>query len=201
LVEALRALGVESYGLDGASSAPEYWPADKRHYYFRADLNGEVILPRTDLVTCLEVAEHLPPSQGERLINLLTSQSPNWICFTSAPPGASRDPSHRNEKPYSYWYQCFHKNKYHFDATLSAMMRVSLRRTGRVPFWYIRNFMMFGRPGELLPLDQHAIQTEIEFLELDRQQLECVRLVGTTSPLNHVDDARQLFQPFVAPLL
>jgi SAM-dependent methyltransferase len=54
-----------------------------------------------DMAMCLEVAEHLPPELGDRLVGLLSELSPT-VVFSAASPGQG-GAGHINEQAKEYW--------------------------------------------------------------------------------------------------
>jgi hypothetical protein len=63
-----------------------------------------------DLAYCFEVAEHLPPPLGERLVKYLCSLAP-IVVFTAASPGQGGT-GHVNEQPAEYWVSRFASDGY-----------------------------------------------------------------------------------------
>jgi len=194
LVEALRRRGLPAMGVDGAPDAPSFWPGEHRSSYIHADLAAPATrLPPTEGVCCLEVAEHLPASVAGRLVSLLLCHRPQWVVFTAAPPGASRDPSHMNEQPYYYWAALFADRGYALDAGLTCSLRVPLRRHGGVPYWYVRNLLAF-RPSDSgrWPLEEDWVALERRFLRTDRLQVLAMRQVNLADVDAHLKEAEAL---------
>lgn len=96
-----------------------------------------------DLVICLEVAEHLPESQAESLISLLTQKS-DVILFSAAIPeqGGTR---HVNEQWPEYWASLF--EKYHF-VPADAVRPLIWNHEG-VSFWFAQNTLIYIRKSSL----------------------------------------------------
>lgn len=100
-----------------------------------------------DLVTCLEVAEHLPPSASESLVSSLVEHS-NLVLFSAATPGQGGE-NHINEKPLAYWQTIFSKHGYSaFD-----IVRPVFRRDPAVEPWYKFNTLLYASDAaaSLLP--------------------------------------------------
>jgi len=109
-----------------------------------------------DVAYCIEVAEHLAPELGDRLVAFLCGLAPA-VVFTAASPGQGGD-GHVNEQPPSYWQERFASHGYLVNGPATDRL-VSQMATIRA--WYIpRNLSVFSRAwpavvgpaGELRPL-------------------------------------------------
>ncbi len=110
---------------------------------------------RYDLVTCLEVAEHLPAAAAATLVSSLVKHS-DRILFSAATRGQGGE-NHINERPLSYWQALFAKNGYRaFDA-----VRPSFRHDPQVEPWYKFNTILYVRAAAASALPQSVIQTEV----------------------------------------
>jgi 2-polyprenyl-3-methyl-5-hydroxy-6-metoxy-1,4-benzoquinol methylase len=110
---------------------------------------------RYDLVTCLEVAEHLPPSAAEPLVSSLVKHS-DRILFSAATPGQGGE-NHLNERPLSYWQRLFAAHDYiAFDA-----VRPSFRYDPQIEPWYKFNTVLYVRSAAVSSLPKSVIETEV----------------------------------------
>jgi SAM-dependent methyltransferase len=93
-----------------------------------------------DLVSCLEVAEHLPPWHGARLVRLLA----HWdtVLFSAARPGQG-GVWHLNEQPPEYWLQRFARHGLRPDPATETL-RASLPALDLAP-WYKNNVVLLTR--------------------------------------------------------
>lgn len=133
----------EVVGIDGA-----WVPLDAlqipRESFHRIDLLDPKQLDRRfDVAICLEVAEHLPESAGEKLLELLTAAS-DAILFSAAIPGQGGT-GHVNEQWPQYWTKRFNAHGYQ----LYDVVRPILFEDPVVAFWYAQNTMIFARPTAL----------------------------------------------------
>jgi hypothetical protein len=100
LVEALHSRGVDAYGLDvsdyGISKVDES-VADR----CRVASLVEPLPRRYDLITCIEVIEHIPPEETATVIANLCSATDRILLSTS--PGDYGEPTHLNVQPPEYW--------------------------------------------------------------------------------------------------
>lgn len=101
-------------------------------------------LPLTDVAYCLEVAEHVPPELGDRLVAYL-ARFPT-VLFTAAHPGQGGD-DHVNEQPREYWIERFARHGMELDPGRSGRI-VTAFRTTDAPWWLVDNAMVFvARPA------------------------------------------------------
>jgi len=96
-----------------------------------------------DLAVCLEVAEHLPPSAGPGLVELLTRAAP-VVLFSAAIPGQGGN-DHLNEQWPEYWRKEFGAWSYRFLDPI----RDRVWGDQRVEWFYRQNTMMFASEGAL----------------------------------------------------
>jgi Methyltransferase domain len=104
LVEALWDRGVEAWGRDAAAGAIARVRRDVRPFCEIASVAEA--LPRSyDLVTCIEVLEHVPEDESVVAIRHFAAAAPR-VLFSS-PPNGLADPARVNVKPPIWWLRCF----------------------------------------------------------------------------------------------
>ncbi len=115
----------------------------KSHNFITVDLSNPKLIPRSnaDLVTSIEVAEHLPDEAGRVLIKRMTESS-NFIIFSAAVPG-QRGFGHINLQWQSYWGDIFKRHK--FD--IYDIFRPILCGNKSMPFWLRQNLFLYVRQG------------------------------------------------------
>ncbi len=217
LVEALRDLGFEAWGLDGAPASESLWPRHTRRYYQLADLTrpDDIELPATDVVCSLEVAEHLPEEHAGTYVQLLAKHRPRYILFTAAPIG-QRGTGHVNCQLFSYWIGLFAGCGYQLDVPTTCYVRNEFRagcdrERVDVPKHYINNFLAFGLPPLAPRLDhprdlsldivRHELSAQRELLDFLVQRSANViefiallrRTTGESTELSAEDIARLRF--------
>jgi SAM-dependent methyltransferase len=140
----VRENGVEDVlGIDGPWVRPEELeiPAEN---FIAADLTAAPPLERAfDLVTSFEVAEHLPPTDAEAFVDLLTGLGP-LVAFSAAVPGQG-GAGHTNEQWPAYWSELFARHG--FEAVDS--LREAFWDDEEIQWWYRQNILLFGRPERL----------------------------------------------------
>ncbi len=107
LVECLRVRGIDAWGMDISEFAinmvqPEYMP------YCRVGSILDPLDSRYDLITCIEVLEHLSKDEGTLAIKNLC-QHTDTILFTSTPSDLT-EPTHQNVQQPEYWEKQFSIN-------------------------------------------------------------------------------------------
>jgi SAM-dependent methyltransferase len=100
LVEALDQRGVEAWGVDVSEYAISQVDDSVRERCSVASLT-EPLPRRYDLVTCIEVIEHLPAAEADRALGNLC-QATDRILLSST-PDAYGEPSHLNVQPPEAW--------------------------------------------------------------------------------------------------
>jgi hypothetical protein len=131
---------------------------------------------RYDLAVCLEVAEHLPESRAEGLVEDLISLAPA-VLFSAAIPGQGGT-EHINEQHLSYWTEKFLSRGY---IALDAV-RPTILGDPRVEWWYQQNIVLFV--SNQSPLVRRGIPLAKGFVHpfLYDQHRE----LGSAPPLRHV---------------
>jgi len=132
--------GIDAMGIDLA--APED-PA-----LVRADLRAPVDLRRTfDWVLCWEVAEHLPSSAADTLVEtVIRHLSPTGrVLFTAARPGQV-GPGHINLQTMDYWAEKFYAlgGLVIAEQPSLAVRKAWLKAAPKTP-WYGRNCCVYWR--------------------------------------------------------
>lgn len=104
LVEALRERGVEAWGVDVSEYAISQVHESVRDYCRLGSLAEPLPEPlprRYDLVTCIEVIEHIPATEADKAIATLCQASDRLLLSTS--PFDYSEPTHVNVQPPENW--------------------------------------------------------------------------------------------------
>lgn len=162
MVNAARKLGSEAYGVD-LINGPEHW-------FIAHDLTQPLELSRDafaaqtytsgdfwpalsfDLITCMEVAEHLPMDSHETLVDTIARHlrpKPNidatsgLLLFSAAPPG-QRGEHHVGCRPAHEWRGLFHERgiSYRDDYT-RQLSHLFGYVTGPASHWLAANLQIF----------------------------------------------------------
>lgn len=129
LVEELRKLGVEAFGVDVSEYAISQVPENIREHVWVGSITHE--LPRSyGLITCIEVLEHLDAADGDAAIANLCAHT-DLVLFSSTPDDTT-EPTHVNVQPVSYWVERFARHGFFrdevFDASVVAAHALLFRR-------------------------------------------------------------------------
>jgi SAM-dependent methyltransferase len=132
LVRSLRERGVEAWGIDISEYAISHVPEGVRAYCSLASVTDE--LERDfDLIVCIEVVEHLPPSLGRQAIENLARHTDS-VLFSSTPDDFA-EPTHVNVQPTDHWVEEFARlgffRNFEFDAAVIAPHAMHLVRAGQ----------------------------------------------------------------------
>src|SRR4051794_23205037 len=100
---------------------------------------------RADLAYCFEVAEHLPPELGDRLVAFLAASAP-VVVFTAAHPGQGGY-GHVNEQPPSYWSERFRAAGLEESRGEADELRRVFRSNGVHAPWFEQNVLVFRAAG------------------------------------------------------
>jgi len=109
------------------------------------DLTQPVVIApgECDLAYSFEVAEHLPPELGDRLVAFVTACAPT-VVFTAAPPGQGGS-GHVNEQERPYWVERFRRHGMVEHPELRDRVAAGFRDARS--FWLAANVMVFTREG------------------------------------------------------
>lgn len=132
-------LGIKDYlGVDGEYVQPDMLQIPKEHFVAH-DLACSFTLDRRfDLVVCLEVAEHLPASRADTLVQDLTSLG-SIVVFSAAIPfqGGTH---HVNEQWPDYWVSRFAALGFH----VVDCLRWQIWENEKVSWFYAQNAVLFA---------------------------------------------------------
>ena len=151
-VESLRQCGFISYGIEGSKSAINMWPKKYLDSYKLLDLRENVYsdIPKTDIVICTEVAEHLPKDKAQHLISIIVSNKPEYIYFSAATfyQDMGQNPGHINEQPFMYWLNIFHSFGYCIDVKRTHNLKVYMMNNienFQFSWWYPKNLFILKK--------------------------------------------------------
>lgn len=125
--------------------------------FFPMDLSKSFDLGRRyDLVTSLEVAEHLPPPVSGEFIASLTKHS-DRVLFSAATRGQGGE-NHINEQPLSYWQRQFAIH----DFVAFDIVRPQFRLDPAVEPWFKYNTVLYVRASTIQSLPQSVLDSKIQ---------------------------------------
>ena len=181
LVESLWDRGVEAYGIDISEFAISQVRRDMQAYCRQASI-VDPLERRYDLITCIEVLEHLLPEQTETAIANLAAAT-DTILFSSDPSDIT-ETTHFNVRPTIGWIKLF-KNAgfwpdYIFDAGFVAPHAILFRK--EVP-----------QLEDSFPLFSDRTRWKSAYVERQRQNAvlneEVAQLTAITADYEQADNA------------
>jgi hypothetical protein len=168
-VEELRRRGVDAWGVDVSEYAIGAVPDEIRPYCFVGSLVEELPegMPRRyDLVSCIEVVEHLDRADGDRVIARLCALT-DRVLFSSTPDGF-REPTHFACRPPEEWSAVFARNgfvrAFDADASFVAPWAVVYERRTLTPYQLVLEY-----DRRLSRLQDEVRQLREEVVELDKK--------------------------------
>ena len=173
MVNMARKMGTDAYGVDLISRSP-----GNEHWFLQHDLTQPLHMSigapifhvhpdavdlwrstggtgaRFDLITCLEVAEHLPPDAHETLVDTIARHlrpkptmeaDSGLLVFSAAPPGQAGE-HHVGCRPAREWRAMFHERgiSYRDDYT-RQLAHLFGYVTGPASHWLAANLQVFDR--------------------------------------------------------
>ncbi len=133
---------INVFGIEGASKAVENALVDSVR---QGDLREEISIDGSyDVVTCIEVAEHIHPIYADNLVSTIISGSKygGRIIFTAAPPG-QYGTHHINLQERKYWVEKFEQRDANYlpEESESLIARLDTRIPEKT--WPVDNIMVF----------------------------------------------------------
>jgi|JFJP01.1.fsa_nt_gi 2-polyprenyl-3-methyl-5-hydroxy-6-metoxy-1,4-benzoquinol methylase len=117
LVKKLRKVGVKAFGFDVSKYAISQVPSEIQPYCW-VGLATDDFSENYDLITCIEVVEHLPFVESMKAIENICSKT-DVILFSSS-PFDYREPTHFNVQPPEIWASQFAKYSFFRDLDFNA---------------------------------------------------------------------------------
>lgn len=146
LVYALRRLGVDARGYDLVPAGVHLHAVDLTSRDYQ--------IPRADVVTCLEVVEHLDDASGRRLVDKIATSDCDVVIFGGGIP-MQGGWKHRNEQWQSYWADQF----FAWDMLACDDLRQFLWCNDKVAPWYAQDVLVYADADTIS--DYELTQAEI----------------------------------------
>jgi SAM-dependent methyltransferase len=131
LVDKMRTRGVDAFGIDISEYAISQVRDDVKHFCRQGSI-AEPFGRRFDLITCIEVLEHMPAREAEDAVANFCAHTDDML-FSSSPLDYT-EATHINVHPVEHWARLFAAHGFHrdvdFDASFIAPWAMRLRRTG-----------------------------------------------------------------------
>jgi len=195
LVEALRDRGVEAWGVDISPYAISQVRPNIQPFCRVASLTEPIITPEGlpegrpdgrayDLVTCIEVLEHMSEKEAEQAIRNLCAAT-DTIFFSSTPSDFT-EPTHVNVRPIISWLHLFSEQGFApdvvFDASFVTQHAFLLRRRpDPLPVDTLAlfseklriqsEFQRIQTENHLVRTESHRIQTDSHRIQTENQRI------------------------------
>jgi SAM-dependent methyltransferase len=141
MIEVMRQRGVECWGIDISEHAIQNVHPDARPYCRVASVL-DPLPQKYELITCIEIVEHMPPGQGEQAVVNLCQYSDD-ILFCSS-PFDFKEATHLNVQPIEYWAEQFAAQGFYrdvdFDASAIVAWAARYRRTREPSHRVVRQY-------------------------------------------------------------
>lgn len=205
LVEHLRDEGVEAHGIDISPYAISEVRPDIQPYCWIASAT-QPLQEHYDLITCIEVAEHLNEEDGCRLIKN-ACQHTDVVLFSSTPDDFD-EPTHINVQPPYYWQAIFAEHgfypDYHFDPNFVIPHALCFRRLRKAaPDVAVFSNLNPYEPVALVRLAA-PIQTleqrgrlKLHFFNVNDNNLDFERILNSELFIIHRDIAERRFSSMI----
>jgi len=172
LVEAFRNYGVEAFGIDISEYAIKNIHPSIKPYCWVGSVT-EPFPQKYDLITCIEVLEHLAQRDSEKAIANLCDHA-NEIIFSST-PFDHKESTHFNVQPPEYWAEQFARYGFYRDkeADMSCITSWAVRfeKTKRTSIRLIREYerKFWQLRKENIDLKQSFSETQNRLTQQDKQ--------------------------------
>jgi len=141
LVSAFYAAGKKARGIERSSDVIAVLPPAILPFVQIGDFSDASSV--SDLVCCVEVAEHIPPERSCELVGKISSLAGRWVFFTAAPPGQGGR-GHINLREPHEWLDWFKAEGWVINEELTAAVRDDLGNLEKAP-WLRTNCMVLKR--------------------------------------------------------
>lgn len=144
-IEVAKKMGVEEVvGVDGSYVNRTLLKIDDKEF-IEKDLTKPFDLnTKFDLAICLEVAEHLPETSSDTLIQSIVAHT-DVVMFSAAIPGQGGQ-NHINEQWPTYWQELFQK----YDYDMIDFFRPKIWNNTKIERWYRQNMFLVVKKGHTL---------------------------------------------------
>jgi SAM-dependent methyltransferase len=180
LVQALVARGVDAWGCDISAHAVESAHPDVRHR-LRVVSATEPIEGRYDLITCIEVLEHMTLPEAQRAIDVMCAAT-DRILFSSS-PADFHESTHVNTNPTAQWAAWFAERGFYrrgdADASFLTAWAILFERGD-----LSRRTIVERYETQLAPLNLEVIEKRRALLEMHRE----VTALTTNPGVVEIDD-------------
>ena len=139
LLKHFYAAGKEVSGIELSADALKFLPPEIRSRVQIGDFSEAS--GHFDLVTCVEVAEHVPPKISAALVEHVCRLAKSAVFFTAAPPGQPGH-GHINCRPHQDWIDLFAARGWRLDSAATRAIKSEISDIKEAK-WLIENVLVF----------------------------------------------------------
>lgn len=133
----------DSYGFEGSADALEFMAPEVRPRVQTRTVDQLSVDRSYDLVSCVEVLEHVPELESDRAVEFITRSARNFVYFSAAIPGQAGI-GHINCQPSLFWILAFQRHGFALDLPRSGAL-VDRIRGMKPAHWLPQNALIFAR--------------------------------------------------------
>lgn len=193
LVETLRERGVEAWGIDISSYAISQ-VTDSIKPFCRIESITHNFEKSYDLITCIEVVEHMEKPMAELGIKNLCEHT-DRVLFSSSPNDYA-EATHFNVQPTEVWAREFARHGFYpdldFDATFIAPWAMLFTKSSKPNHQLVYDFVR--KLGLLLKENQDLRKNVIEFERKSVTNPETTLVTPTKESINQPENATESFE-------
>ncbi len=136
-------IGKNVFGLEGSEASKKLHPKEIAGNVKIHDLTQPYAKNTTfDLVTCMEVLEHIPRQYADIACQTICNLAGNHLIISCAIPWQGGT-NHVNEQPNGYWCEKLVNAGFDYDDETTFRMRKQLQNVMRLGWWFWQNVMVF----------------------------------------------------------
>jgi hypothetical protein len=114
VLDEMMCRGKDVAGVEVSAAVVPLLPESLRGRVTIADATALGPIGTFDLVSCIEVAEHIPPERTAGLLDTIAANARRWVYFTAASPYQPGH-GHVNCRPQFYWLNEFRKRGFRLE--------------------------------------------------------------------------------------
>ena len=142
LIDNFYLKGKTVYGVELSSDSVNYMSIAAKANTTIGDITEMEKIGDFDLVTCIEVAEHIDKSKSETLVKALIKNAKDSIYFTAATPFQGGR-GHINCQPHFFWISLFYRHGFNLDIQLTNQLIEKISGL-EMCYWLPMNSLVFS---------------------------------------------------------
>jgi SAM-dependent methyltransferase len=143
LIDALFEKHRRAQGIELSADAVPYMSEKARKNTHIGDITQLPTIGSFDLVTCIEVAEHIEKEKSEALVKAIVKNAKDYIYFTAATPFQGGR-GHINCQPHFFWLNLFRKYGFRLNYLLTERLVNKIEKVDMC-YWLPLNSLILRR--------------------------------------------------------